>query len=67
MPLFWKPYKSEITQFIDELKAKRPTLEAEQRAGRGLLWDRPQDREADAEFKAARVAQQPYVYQTRGH
>ncbi|KAB0576308.1 DUF3460 family protein [Ideonella dechloratans] len=67
MPLFWKPYKSEITQFIDELKAKRPTLEAEQRAGRGLLWDRPQDREAEAEFKAARVAQQPYVYQTRGH
>ena len=43
------------------------TLEAEQRAGRGLLWDRPQDREAEAEFKAARVAQQPYVYQTRGH
>ncbi|WP_022981512.1 DUF3460 family protein [Ideonella sp. B508-1] len=67
MPLFWKPYKSEITQFIDELKAKRPTLEAEQRAGRGLLWDRPQDREAEAEFQAARVAQQPYVYQTHGH
>lgn len=66
MPLFWKPYKSEITQFIDELKAKRPMLEAEQRAGRGLLWDRPQDREAEAEFKAARVAQQPYVYQTHG-
>ncbi|MCO5976770.1 DUF3460 family protein [Ideonella oryzae] len=67
MPLFWKPYKSEITQFIDELKTKRPSLEAEQRAGRGLLWDRPQDREAEAEFKASRVAQQPYVYQTHGH
>ncbi|MCA6217908.1 DUF3460 family protein [Ideonella sp. B7] len=67
MPLFWKPYKSEITQFIDEMKAKRPTLEAEQRAGRGLLWDRPQDREDATEFKAARVPQQPYVYQTRGH
>lgn len=66
MPLFWKPYKSDVTQFIEELKAKRPTLEAEQRAGRGLLWDRPQDREAQAEFKAGRVAQQPYVYQTRG-
>ncbi len=67
MPLFWKPYKSDVTQFIEQLKAQRPTLEAEQRAGRGLLWDRPQDREAEAEFKAARVAQQPYVYQTRGH
>ena len=40
MPLFWKPYKSDVTQFIDELKAKKPTLEAEQRAGRALLWDK---------------------------
>ena len=39
MPLFWKPYKSEVTSFIEELKAKKPTLEAEQRAGRALLWD----------------------------
>ena len=36
MPLFWKPYKSEVTQFIEQLKAQRPTLEAEQRAGRAL-------------------------------
>jgi len=64
MPLFWKPYTSEITQFIDELKAKKPTLEAEQRAGRALLWDRELDREELAEFGAARVPQQPYVYQT---
>ncbi|HEV6968143.1 DUF3460 family protein [Roseateles sp.] len=64
MPLFWKPYKSEVTQFIDQLKAQRPTLEAEQRAGRALLWDKPQDRAAQADFNAARVAQKPYVYQT---
>jgi Protein of unknown function (DUF3460) len=64
MPLFWKPYQSDVTQFINELKAKKPTLEAEQRAGRALLWDRPQDREASAEFRAAKVPQQPYVYQT---
>ena len=64
MPLFWKPYKSEITQFLDELKAKKPTLEAEQRAGRELLWDRDIDRDEQARFTAARVAQQPYVYQT---
>jgi hypothetical protein len=32
-----KPYKSEATNFIEELKAKRPTLEAEQRAGRARL------------------------------
>lgn len=67
MPLFWKPYKSEITQFIDELKAKKPTLEQEQRAGRALLWDRPIDPEWQAEFQAGKVPQQPYVYQTKYH
>jgi hypothetical protein len=66
MPLFWKPYKSDLTSFIEALKADKPTLEAEQRAGRALLWDRAIDREAQAEYRAARVAQQPYVYQTAG-
>jgi len=64
MPLFWKPYKSEVNQFLDELKAKRPTLEAEQRAGRALLWDKQLDRDLQAGFNEARVPQQPYVYQT---
>lgn len=66
MPFLWKPYKSDITNFIDELKAKKPTLEDEQRAGRALLWDRQIDRTAQSEYKAARVPQQPYVYQTKG-
>jgi len=65
MPLFWKAYKSEASTFIDELKAKKPTLEAEQRAGRALLWDKPVDRAAQADYRAARVEQQPYVYQTQ--
>jgi hypothetical protein len=64
MPLFWKPYKSEITQFIEEMKAKKPTLEAEQRAGRALLWDRAIDREAQADYGVAKVPQKSYVYQT---
>jgi hypothetical protein len=67
MPLFWKPYKSEITSFIEELKAKRPTLEEEQRRGRNLLWDKPLDREALADYRDAQVPQQPYVYQTKQH
>lgn len=62
MPLFWKPYTSDVTQFIDELKAKKPTLEAEQRAGRALLWDKSIDRQAQADWKDARVPQKPYVY-----
>ena len=38
----------------------------EQRDGRALLWDKQIDRQVQAEFKAAFVAQQPYVYQTKG-
>ena len=64
MPFFWKPYKSDVTSFIEELKAKKPTLEAEQRRGRALLWDRAIDRDAQAEYVEARVPQRPYVYQT---
>jgi len=65
MPLFWKPYKSDVTEFIDQLKASRPTLEDEQRAGRALLWDRRIDAEAQAAYRKSRVPQQPYVYQTK--
>ena len=64
--IFRRPdYQSDTTQFISELKQQRPTLEAEQRAGRALLWEKPQDRAAQAEYSEARVPQQPYVYQTR--
>ena len=66
MNLFRRPnYESDATQFIHQLKAQRPELEAQQRQGRALLWDRPVDRQAQAEFQAARVAQKPYVYQTQ--
>jgi hypothetical protein len=62
MEFFRKPYQSDVTQFINELKAKKPTLEAEQRAGRDLLWDKQIDRSAQAEYADARVPQSPYVY-----
>jgi hypothetical protein len=64
MPWFWKPYTSDVTSFIEELKAKRPTLEDEQRRGRSLLWDRHIDLVAEEEHDESRVPQQPYVYQT---
>lgn len=63
MSLFRRPdYNSEATRFIDQLKAAKPTLEAEQRAGRALLWDKTLNRAIQAEYREARVAQQPYVY-----
>ncbi len=64
MPLFWKPYKSDVTSLIEELKAQKPSLEDEQRRGRALLWDRRIDRVAEEAYDEAHVAQQPYVYQT---
>jgi hypothetical protein len=66
MPLFWKPYKSDVTQFIDSLKQRDPQLEDRQRQGRSLLWDKAIDREAQQDFRESNVAQQPYVYQTKG-
>ena len=64
MPWFWKPYTSDVTSFIGKLKTDKPTLEDEQRSGRALLWDRPLDRQAIADYDEANVPQQPYVYQT---
>ena len=65
MNIFRRPdYQSELTQFIDQLKAQKPTLEAEQRQGRDLLWDKAVDRNAWREYRAAEVAQPAYVYQT---
>jgi len=65
MNIFRRPdYRSDGTQFIDQLKADKPTLEAEQRQGRELLWDKMVDRLAWQGFKRAKVAQKPYVYQT---
>lgn len=64
MNIFSRPqYVSEITQFINELKAKNPAMEEGQRQGRSLLWDKAIDRDASREFGAARVPQKPYVYQ----
>lgn len=60
-------YTSETTQFIDQLKASKPTLEAEQRAGRALLWDKNINRAEQADHLDGRVAQQPYVYGTSSH
>lgn len=65
MPLFWKPYKSDVTQFIDSLKQRDPQLEDRQRQGRNLLWDKDVDRRAQAEWRDANVPQKPYVYQTK--
>lgn len=65
MNIFYRPkYQSDATLFIEQLKAKDPTLEARQRQGRERLWDKTVDRDAWREFRMAEVEQKPYVYQT---
>ena len=65
MSFFRRPdYQSETTQFINKLKEQKPYLEAGQLQGRSLLWDKDLDRDEQADFKAGRVEQKPYVYQT---
>lgn len=65
MSIFRRPdYQSEITLFINELKAKKPDLEAQQRQGRELLWDKAVDCGAWSDYRSAQVPQKPYVYQT---
>jgi hypothetical protein len=65
MPLFWKHYKSDMTKFIEELKAKNPKLDDDQREGRARLWERRIDDRTQAQFDEGRVRQQPYVYQNK--
>ena len=65
MSFFRRPdYESDVTQFIKQMKEQKPTVEAGQSFGRSLLWDKDVDRELQGEFRAGRVAQKPYVYQT---
>jgi len=63
--IFQRPhYRSEV-QFRPAFQVMRqPELDLQQRQGRALLWDKQIDRELQAEFKAGRVKQAPYVYQT---
>jgi len=57
-------YKSNITHFLEELKAQTPQLEQAQQEGRALLWDKaPISPEEQERQKEASVKQKAYVYQ----
>ncbi len=66
MPFFRRAdYQSDTTQFLAELRQQKPDLETSQRQGRSLLGDKLVDREVWAQYRAAQVAQKPYVSQTQ--
>jgi len=63
--IFRRPdYKSDITQFIEQLKTEKPDLESQQRAGRAIWWDKAVDREALESWRAAQLPPKPYPYGT---
>ena len=58
-------YVSEITRFIEALKAENPRIVADQARGRAIWWDKKPQTSDEAERVAeSRVPQPGYVYQT---
>lgn len=56
-------YVSEITEFIRDLKSQKPEIEADQKKGRAIWWDKEAvTPDEAAQLRASRVAQKPYVY-----
>mgnify|MGYP001610384737 FL=1 len=65
MSFFRRPdYRSDTTNFINDLKQQKPELDQQQVAGRALLWDKDVNYEVWEDLRAGRVDQKPYVYQT---
>ncbi|CAM4271660.1 DUF3460 domain-containing protein [Comamonas aquatilis] len=65
MSFFRRPdYRSDTTNFLNELKSKNPALAEQQVEGRSLLWDKDVNHEVWEDLRAGRVEQKPYVYQT---
>ena len=64
MPLLpARHYVSEHTRFIRDLLEKKPELEAVQRTGRAIWWDKlPSDVQAQRDMNQGRVPQKGYVY-----
>ena len=57
-------YQSEFTQFLKQLRTDRPYLDAEQRKGRAIWWDKgPLDMDRMRRNLQSRVAQKAYPYQ----
>lgn len=57
-------YESEHTKFIREWLEKHPQELEEQRKGRALWWDKPQDVEAQARLDESKVPSKAYYYDT---
>jgi len=57
-------YESEHTKFMREWLAKHPEELEEQKKGRALWWDKPQDLARNARMAQSQVPVKPYYYDT---
>ena len=55
-------YVSDHTQWINQELAKHPEWDADQKVGRALWWDKPQDVDTMQRNAASKVPQKPYPY-----
>jgi hypothetical protein len=59
-------YESDLTRFMNELKAKNPQIAQGQAEGLAILWDKdPLDLDQRRRMLESRVKQQAYVYQSK--
>ena len=59
-------YESELTLFLRQLKRENPEIEAGQREGRAIFWDKNLDRDLYRRFRQSDVPQPAYVYGSQG-
>ena len=57
-------YESEHTKFMREWMEKHPEEREEQKKGRALWWDKPQETQTTREFAEAKVPAKAYPYAT---
>ena len=57
-------YESEHTKFMREWLAEHPQELIEQKKGRALWWDKPQEPEMQNAFLKADIPTKPYYYDT---
>ena len=57
-------YESDHTKFMREWMETHPEQRDEQKKGRALWWDKPQDDQTTREFAAAKVPAKAYPYAT---
>jgi hypothetical protein len=60
---FFRRYKSEFEQFLDDLKREHPDIENQQREAHAMWWDRPPpEQEELARDKMSDTKLEPYVH-----